>query len=137
MEASDISRPDPQRVSKSSKLSDGKSPQHESYHGNINHIVTCANLIFRVFTLSSIPIQPSKCPFHHPSFWDYFKFCHLILICHYFKPPATDILAPSHYLSPSRSSAQINVNPVAVTATLGGTHLALSSIRIWSVRSLD
>ena len=125
------------RMSKALSWVDGKPPQRELYHGNTNHIFTCANQIFRVLTPSTTPVQPGKCPFNHPSFWDHFKFCHLIPTCHYFKPPATDILDPSHYLSPSRSSAQINVNPVAVTATLGGTHLALSTIRIWSVRSLD
>ena len=105
---------------------DGKSPQQELYHGNRNHIFTCANQIFRVFTPSSIPIQPSKCPFNHPSFWDYFKFCHLIPTCHYWSLQPPTSWPPAINLPPYPPSAQINGNPVTVTATFGGTHLAPS-----------
>ena len=73
-----------------------------------------------------IPIKSSKCRFNNPSFWDSFKFCHIISTFHYFKSPATGILAPAINLPPYSPSAPVNVNRVAVTATFDGTHLAPS-----------
>ena len=79
-----------------------------------------------------ILIKSSKCRFNNPSFWDSFKFCHIISTFHYFKSPATGILAPAINLPPYSPSAPVNVNRVAVTATFGGTHLAPSGFGLRS-----